>query len=1081
MPTPNPSEQQDFEKITKALLDMELSGQALEQRNELMAQMKTQAADASTYQEKVSALKSIVESNPQHYQKLGQACFTSLQRELSSMQAQIQNSELTQLSGYAKEFGQVAQTAAVFASLVTPKAGPHLEKMAMGGFMLNSALTTAATTGWTLGPAGLCAASVLLAGQGLMGLFNDSDDAPKNGLAEAFQAICAGLMQISQQINQLGHYVEERFNRLEKILDGNHREALQYLRLILFSTNKNAIQLKALLQGQHQKISHALTALQNDVQTLFERQQAETEARLKSTHGTLKEFHFLQTQLDRRLVNSVRQLLRRGAPIDEATFIRYSRELCQAITMESHGSDTLTGRDLNLDDSDALRARIFMPLAQSKMPQNVIDLAWNNPELLKKVALKYQALPEIEGLLPNFVLLKDRALALYDWHAAYERQTQGQIPQSAYQDLQEVNEYLAGIQEFLQALDGKKLMHVLSTQLNTDYHALLAQMSKTSTEFSAVETKNLLAKRLMQIQQQEELLARTQCPVVTVSEANNTFDFTLNIGDGYAYPHLYNHNILRGVPQIAISPCLSALPIPKTAQGIWGGVAFYVHPSTVPAQHKPKWSSFDYKIFFEQYLAVAPKNVQEECRDHPIHWAELLEQKEVLFQQRTAHHVAMMQRTGNQLTAFKRKLQTSTATINLLDTKANPFQALESLLDVGSRAMVSDNPEMALNLPIEDCGLFQRFIPKNILLAELLGLGTLKFSYNAGFSNRQKQDQDFNFMMQVQFIPANPMQESIPLFVYKDVIKVSSIYEQASEVAYNYCKGDLVYDGHLYDLSSNYFTHNNPIIRRTRYQTPLERLKTIPTDRMLHQRAEVAGGQLTADYLRTLRKKAHQTVEQSLTQPKHILAQLVSQVETSAALIKLFSGLFIPQHVNEVVAILSKIKYLHLEEYRESLQQDECSLIAEMETSKLLFAKTNTQFLEVMEKALVFGDQELYFLYEQLTQYQKAITIVDSAEVKESVTPGNSGSETQELRMLIMAQSEQLATQSKQIATQNAQIEQLTAMISALLSTKEAPAVSSSPGARSSDLGLFSSSTITPNPLGVHKNEIAYRTTNGRG
>lgn len=1039
-------ELQNWEKTSSPLVGTQLSGTAMDQWQEIVAQAKVLAPDNSTHEEKIAALRATMESSPQRYQDFGRAHLGGLEKKVASTRVEIQNPELLKVSHYAEEFGQIAQSVAVFSSLVNPKVGPHLDKMAMGSFMLSTAMGKISTSGWTLGPTSLCAASVLMVGQGLFGLLS-CDNAGSNDLAKAFNAICSALVQISQQINQLGHYVEERFNRLEKILGGNHRDILHHLRVVLFRTDLNANQLKTLLRGQHQNVLQALTVLQVDVHALFERQQAEIEARLRNTHGMLKELHFIQTQLDRRLVNSVHKLLSRSTDIDEATFIKYSGELCQAITMESHGSDTLTGRDLSLDNMEAIRSRILMPLAQTKTGQEVIDLALHNPELLKNTAIKYQALPGIkEGVLPNFVLFKERLLAFWWWHDAYKcQQSRVKITERPYQDVQEVIEHLTGVNAFIQTIDSRILMTALSDQLNIDYQKLQTQINKAISEFSVVETKALLTKRLMQIQQQEELLAYTQCPVVTASEANNIFDFNLKIKAAYPEEEIPYRFMQYPPTRLSIHPSLSALPLPKQVIGTGRDRLFpYIRTEDFPPAHQTlAWSTFDYKLFIEQFMPLAPKSLQEEPL---IDWDTQLCPQAVQMEQRKEHHVAITQTNRVKIKAFKDALgllHAGNAAINLFDIQGEHFQALNSILLVGPRVFVSEHPEVSLSLIIENSEQFAQWIPKTNLIAELLGLGILKFSYNVGFSERQERTQKFNFTMQIQFIPSiDFFQAPIQLFTRTRSITVSRIYEQLTEVTYNFWYKKLIYNGDVYDFTCNHLTHNKPILKRSTNISPLFFMRI---DAVSSSRADELGKELITKYLSTLRKKSNQAIEQLLLQPKHLLAQLVFQLETSAALIKLSSGLLMPQQIDEILAILSRIKYLHLQEYHESLNNGDVSLIAELQISQPLLAEINTQLMAVVNKMLVIGDQELPLLHDKLVQYQEEATvIVPSVGISLNA---EASAEIGALRALI-------SEQSTQIAEQSAQIQQLTAMLGALLQ-QGAQATPPMPSVSSSNFGLF--------------------------
>ncbi len=207
-----------------------LSGKALEQWQEMIAGAKVLVPVDSSRPQKVAAISTTIERNKSRYTDLSTAYAGVLNRQLPLLSAKLPSvmtrPELSTISSVTHEFGQLATAASVFAGLSNTQASASLGMMAQGAFGLSSSCA-ALSSGFALGPAGICAASVITIGQGFLGLFAEKESS--DGLAQAFGAIFAGLQQISNQIFQLSQFVERKFDELFSKLDEHHREIKGYL------------------------------------------------------------------------------------------------------------------------------------------------------------------------------------------------------------------------------------------------------------------------------------------------------------------------------------------------------------------------------------------------------------------------------------------------------------------------------------------------------------------------------------------------------------------------------------------------------------------------------------------------------------------------------------------------------------------------------------------------------------------------------------------------------------------------------------------------------------------------------------
>jgi WD40 repeat protein len=105
-------------------------------------------------------------------------------------------------------------------SLVDPKAAKGIAVVAGAGLTIASAIVAMSSTGMALGPMGAIAGAVL----GVVQYFLSGPD--------PMEVIMQQLAQISQQIQSLREHADERFDRLENMLSGLHRNIMrEFVRL----------------------------------------------------------------------------------------------------------------------------------------------------------------------------------------------------------------------------------------------------------------------------------------------------------------------------------------------------------------------------------------------------------------------------------------------------------------------------------------------------------------------------------------------------------------------------------------------------------------------------------------------------------------------------------------------------------------------------------------------------------------------------------------------------------------------------------------------------------------------------------
>ena len=458
---------------------------------------------------------------------------------------QIQ-AEIKGVHGFSNNVAGIAFAAAVCARVAgSPKIAEGAGSICSGAMVVSAAAVAAETAGMiSLATASMAAGGILMVSIGaayILGLVDEDKANPE--LMMTLGIIIEGLAQIARQIIALGQYLGFRLDALEEMQIEHHRETMQFLNLILYGKDRSLTAIKALMSANGEKILKGLASLHSAVQTLADRQAAQTEAQLRRDSALLQELHFLQTQLDQRLVNKVRILTPEELDLK---YVKYTHELAQTARTECVGSESFTSRDLPVDieklrpvDLTKLQSRMIVPMEEKK--DHIRQLVGYYIDALLRYAKDHAALDaelpkKPAEMIPNLQIFKDRILAFLDLQLAYQRQhpvPEGErtpISEKAYQDVEAVIAELTRVIVMIRAINIKKVMAAGVADLKKYHTDLTTGIAAASEAFEVETTKRLLDKTGKRLAEAEGQACQTsRYSGVTVPKENMTFNYCIRV------------------------------------------------------------------------------------------------------------------------------------------------------------------------------------------------------------------------------------------------------------------------------------------------------------------------------------------------------------------------------------------------------------------------------------------------------------------------------------------------------------------------------------------------------------------------
>ena len=400
---------------------------------------------------------------------------------------------------YAQEAYKVAECGFALTSVMHNCGAPKQAVGLVTSFSGMCALPAAIA----MGPAAVIGALGAVV-SGVLGMWSNNE-APammsKAEMQQEFDNIRVGIVKatlylekhIDLRFAQLEEHIDLRFMQLDQKLSKQHQEVMQGLASIFLQQNRSHTEIKDMLQRQSQAFSEKLDAIDAEVRRIQEQQNRAMENSLRQEYGQLQEFHFLQTMLDRRLVNAVRIALNQK---NLKEFERFMKELHQAIVAESVGSDSLTGRDVDLNSSDALvQSRIIEPFYKHAVmaheaKQSSNSIVSGSPRLrcamTEKIAaynvdalLRYAGVALPEGFtVPNLILLKDRAFAFLQLFRVQMEANDNQLSPEAHRNLEDVIQFLEQTQDLLTTVDQERLFNRLKIKILTSLTQPIANIQE---------------------------------------------------------------------------------------------------------------------------------------------------------------------------------------------------------------------------------------------------------------------------------------------------------------------------------------------------------------------------------------------------------------------------------------------------------------------------------------------------------------------------------------------------------------------------------------------------------------------------
>ena len=784
--------------------------------------------------------------------EIAQKMQTAMQSPLNDLSERIKHQPAPDNREAVKKFSSVCDDVAGVAYLGSTianllgdkKKAAAFSQISTGAAMTGMAATALATSGFSIGAGALLLTGLLQTTGGLADLFGEEDDAGPNPMMLMLEQLAMGLAKISQQIIQLGKYIESRFDELKQIIGSNHKDAMQFMRQCWFTQVLSDDQLKKILRENFSRVDQQLQRLQITLDQMQEKAIRDVEIRISDRIAQMQEFHYLQTLLDRRLVNEVETVMQRPDELLQRV-ADYSRQLMQSIKTECRGSQTLTGGDLPVNFSnlsstqlELLRSR-WLYKAQGLATHSVYATAAYQIDALMAFAQQQQAVPSGVAVtpLPNLVLLTDRARSFSKLLRTYAEQTKNTaisdpnapiiVPLSVKRDVEEVLAVLQTSIQLLRNIESKKIVEKGLDAMKSQITAIQNEAGKALVEFKQQKISECMTRRVTRLEQLRELLqAVPPLPKVVIPEQNKVFSYTLRPMNLMTYGILNNDdNILRASLQEHSGQFLNVITSPhwSISETIWiGGYdATWRHD----IQHSP-WHAAGLALFQEKLKTWKPTHASVVKRlslaDHVV-GSEGYENTQTMARVRT--------RTQERDQSFINTIQASQQIKPVEEEPGfslygeqfftnltiNGADSWKRACTLGPRIVLPATGEtIKFPLYLHDSG-FDKFIPQSALLAEDMGLGELDLRYEIKVEKIDANAQKLKFNLRMQFIPKNQPSSSILLFNQEISCDVSTVYDNMEDAVWRCFYKEPVFTGERVDLSCDLFDHTNPFFKRKSY------------------------------------------------------------------------------------------------------------------------------------------------------------------------------------------------------------------------------------------------------------------------
>ena len=805
---------------------------------------------------------------------------TAMQSPLNDLSERIKQQPAPDNSEAAKKFSSVCDDVAGVAHLGSTianllgdkKKAAAFSQIATGAAMTGMATTALVTSGFSIGAGALLLTGLLQTTGGLADLFSEEDEAGPNPIILMLEQLAMGLAKISQQIIQLGKYIESRFDELKKMIGTNHQEAMQLMRQCWFTQALSDAQLKAMLKDKFSKLDQKLQSLQTTLYQMQEKAIRDVEIRISDRIAQMQEFHYLQTLLDRRLVNEVETVIQRPDELLQRV-ADYSRQLMQSIKTECRGSQTLTGGDLPVDFSqlssaqlELLRSRWLYTKPQGLATHPVYATAAYQIDALMAFAQLQQAVRSGTAVtpLPNLVLLTDRVRAFSKLLRTYAEKTKNReitdpnapiiVPLSVQRDVEEVLAVLQTSIQLLRNIESKKIVENGLDAMKSQIAAMKGEAGKAGIEFKQQKMAECMTRRLTRLEQLRMLLnSAPPRPKIVIPEHNKVFSYKLRLVNLMLYGISNNDdNNLRASLQENSGQFLNIITNPNwsISETIWHGG--YDDTWRMDIQHSP-WHLAGRALFQEKLKTWKPTHapvVQGLSLASHVVASEFDENTQTTL--RFKDHTR--QRDQEFITRIQASQQIKSAEawrgFTLYDadffTKSpvTGADSWERACTLGPRIVLPATGEtIQFPLYLHDSA-FDKFIPQSALLAEDMGLGQLDLRYETEVEKIDENTQKIYFNLRIQFIRKDQASSaSIPLVNSRASCTVSTAYTEIEDAVLRCWYDEPVFSGERIDLSCDLFDHTNPFFKRKSYG--LEHcLATLPVNQTQFDAAKTALDQL---------------------------------------------------------------------------------------------------------------------------------------------------------------------------------------------------------------------------------------------
>ncbi|MCX7122939.1 MAG: hypothetical protein NTV32_04630 [Gammaproteobacteria bacterium] len=938
------------------------------------------------------------------------------------------NGQDTVQAGANHLYGVTYAGAAIFSAMGKPKLAGGLTQVGAGAMAFSSGYTAIATSGASAGPVGLVIGGIVMVGMGIHSALSD-EEAAGSGLSEALKQIQENIAALFKQIEVLGKHIDLRFDRLEKILGEQHHEVLQFLNRLVFDHALSVADIKALMREYHGDLSQDLKKLDARVQEVLSEQMRGVEVRIADRYAQMKEFHFLQTQPDRRLVNQARIAMTRPAELAEA-FVPQSRTLMQAITMESRGSDSLTGKDLPVDFAaltppqlELLRTRLLTPCGDRDPTLETLRVvAAYHIDALVQFGQMHGAVPDAVGRFsfPNLHLLKERVAAFLDFHKAYAAQVmpldddaKAPIPESALQDLTDVMAYLRTVSEHLRQIDARAVLGAALDGLKKHYTEMYNLTVTALHRFEEKKSKEMLERQQARLDRETALTGQlAHRETFTIPEENQVCRYQIYVCPAikYANDFVEPQNLLTFVSpfqmgSIPLHDLYGRRGYATTAEGLHTGLrAPYGDGSCLPVQ------SFSY----------ASCDRAELKRKHQTQWGPRYHtsgQAADAFSHFPTYPEEEMRLDGEAQTRKNTAQLKAYVTLGQSIQQAIDDDQSFDLFDVKYLQNFSGMPQtlgprLVMPMPGQPLGFclslhhkgFDRFIPPDTYFAEAAGLGEIVLQFSAKMV-AVSGAKAVTLGLTISFVSKDKrVQET--LFNASETRNVAPAYTNLKEVVTRMWEGASLFDPEQVNLSCDLFDHYNPYFKRVTKPALAVVFAAKPVDPARLTAATASIKKLVEEQMVAWRCEFNQDILATLQHWRGPLGEACIKAEAMSVMIGCLVALLLPDHHAHIEGAINDLHHrCDLIDFVKSLDgRDNYALphiIKPPRTERAVFCLADrlqfilrdgfgyfkTDILAEVDRVLIPGDTELDALLRELEVHAETLELAVPTVAARHVPP----------------------------------------------------------------------------------------------